>query len=644
MKGIALAGAVVIGLFAPAFAQADVESLTVDTTSDSGALTACTAAAADCSLRGAASVANDADPGTDVDTIDFDTTIFDGSEAVPGEATIVLADAVGFTDSVVVQANCAGQAAQPCVGIDGPDDDNALAVTEGSFTMRRVAIFGTLFQGIFYAGFADGLTLSANWFGLRLNGNPSGNGVGVNVTAGNADIGSASASPNVFGANGIGLFIFTASDVVVANNRFGQTPGGTLAANTDADIMITGNGGGDDPTDITIGGEPNATAACDGSCNVLAAAGGAGSGGVNLFGDGSAGLSSTASDVQITGNHIGLDTDGTSATGTGTLVPVGAADQVTVSDNHLAGGLFGITAGSTAEDLVVEGNSLGTDSAQTTVLDGASVASIFVNSNLVTPTAVRDNLVTQDSAVQALVVGNTAATVDGNQVGLPGDPGSGGQTGISAQGVGHTITGNSVSETTDDAIDLTDASTTEVSGNSIGEGGPIGGDAISIGAASGNSSGNTIGSDKKSGANVIADTAGSAIKIAGDGQDLNAILMNLGASDDFFVDLEGSDGPGNGATGPNAGIESPKVKKVKKDEVSGTGVPGAEVWVYRTKSGSGDFPESLKKLIGTKNVKNDGSWKLKPDSKIKGKHVITALQVDQNDNSSELAKGKKIKK
>ena len=78
-------------------AQADVDTFFVDTTSDA-ALTACTRAAGDCSLRGAFANADDGDAVTDTDSIIFDATIFDGVETVPNEKTVVMASRRLVTD------------------------------------------------------------------------------------------------------------------------------------------------------------------------------------------------------------------------------------------------------------------------------------------------------------------------------------------------------------------------------------------------------------------------------------------------------------------------------------------------------------------------------------------------------------------
>ena len=86
--------------------------------------------------------------------------------------------------------------------------------------------------------------------------------------------------------------------------------------------------------------------------------------------------------------------------------------------------------------------------------------------------------------------------------------------------------------------------------------------------------------------------------------------------------------------GPNNGINPPKVKKVKEKVVSGASdYPSAEVWVYRTSSVAGVFPDSLSKFLGTATVKADGTWKLK--RKIKKSWVV--------DRTSERHDGERLR-
>ena len=628
---------------APAAAQADEDFFVVDTTSDSGALTACTGAAGDCSLRGAFTNADDAD-ATDADTIVFDATIFDGVETVPGEATIVLASGLASDENLILGTSCSSTS--PCAGIDGPFGENAIGVNDGSFSMNGVAIFGTTGggAGLFKGTAGDSLSLVNNYFGLKLDGTASGNERGVTLSSGNAQIGGVGSAPNYFAANLTGLQVFTADNVTVQGNVFGVRPNGVVEANTASDIDLASNALNDGPQNITIGATPNdSTPACDDGCNVIAAAGGFTSRGIEFTTQGS---DAASGNVTIQGNHIGLNAAGTASTGTGILVAVASGDGVTVEGNHLAGGALGVTAGSSAEGVAIKDNSIGTNSAETAVVDGAQASSIFLNSFSADPALVQGNLVAQDpvNTQEAITIGNAGATIDENQIGIEGVANSGGGIGVSLTGNDHLVEENTIVETSGDAIVLRNAVGNTIAANTIGIGDDgIAGEGIEIAGPPSTSLSNVIGGETVARANTFDGVTGDAIRLVGDTQDQNRIQVNLGSSNGLFVDLEGDDGEGNGATGPNAGIEAPKVKKVKKEEVSGEGVPGGEVWVYRSRSDKKEVPSGLKKLLGTKNVKNDGTWKFKPDKKIKGKHVITALQADDIGNSSELSKGKQPK-
>ena len=655
MRGRAIGAAALVGaIFLASAGQAhagvvgDNDTFFVDTTSDSGALTTCSPVTPDdCSLRGAFVSADDGDPDTATDSIIFDATIFDGNEAVPGEATVVMASAGVSTDeNLNLQALCSNT--QPCAAIDGPPADIAIRSQNGTLSMRGVAIFDTGLTGLQHSNGAEGLTLTNNWFGLKLDGTVDGNDVGVYLAGPNADVGVTGQPANVFAGNRLGLQMvgLDATSINVQSNLFGvKSDGSTVAANTGTDIDISGNMANQAPSDVLIGGAPNATAACDEGCNVIAAGGsGASPRGIDLSASSGAGFTSTASNVDITYNHIGVNAAGTGATGVGTLVAVGSADNIGVKNNRMAGASSAVFAGSGADSLNVEANSIGASADGTSVLDGTS-SSVFVDSSPTAPASIKDNLVVMDSGVNTPITAfGQGAAVNGNQIGVPGVAGSGGGVGIGVIGSSHTIEGNSVMETLGHGILLFDTTGSAVADNEIGVGGSVDGAGIAVMRDESGSVGNAIGSNDPDLANRFGHTGGDAILITGAEQDQNQILANLGGPvNGFMVDLEGTDGPGNGATGPNNGINPPKVKKVKEKVVSGASDhPSAEVWVYRTCSVAGVFPDCLSRFLGTATVKADGTWKLK--RKIKKNWVVAALQNDTTGNGSEFTKGRKRKR
>jgi hypothetical protein len=643
-RGFAIAALVVASTcFTAGEARADIDTLFVDTTSDSS-LTACTVAANDCSLRGAFANVDDGDLATDTDSIFFDATIFDGVETVPNEKTVVMASSGLVTDENL-NLQALNSATHPSAGIDGPPGDIAIKVQDGVFDMRGIAIFDGN-TGLQHSNTADGLTLKNDWFGLKLDGTPAGNQVGAYIAGPAADVGDPASTGNVFAANQAGLRLFGngAQDIDVLNNRFGVKADGTVAANTLADIDIAGNVANQAPSNVDIGPFPgNATPACDEGCNVIAAAGTGATPGINLRGNLNPGETSTASNITIQNNHIGVNPAGTAATAgaAGDLIAVGAADGVIVNGNRIAGGVSAVNAGSEANDLLVEANTIGANADGTAVIDGTSNSAIAVSSSPTGPADIINNTIAADAAIDAMTVRGDGAEITSNRIGLPGVAGSGGFIGMRVEGSNHLIQGNSVGNVSGGAIFLTEITAAEVKQNEVGEIGPVGGSGISINSGPGSSTGNAIGSNDPNLANVFGDIGGDAIMIEGDGNDGNQILANVGGdAGGLFIDLEGAPGPGNGLQGPNQGVEAPKVKRITAKSISGTAGPSGQVRIYRSGSSKGKFPRGLKKLIGTKTVKPDGTWKLKPGGTIKKSWVITTNQTDSAGNGSELSKGK----
>ena len=304
-RGLAGTAATLVALALPPAASADVDDLLVDTTSDDVALDDCTATAADCSLAGAFERAADGDPAEDTDKIDFDPAIFDGTQV---SATIELAAPLVANDALDLGLNCVLD--KPCVGIDAPPTGNAISIQEGPFRMNGLAIFNAVSQGIFFGAFTDDVQVENSWFGLELDGTVSGNQVGLNVTGNDTKIGGIDESDrNVFVGNEIGIRLFGGPiDTKIRGNLFGVRPNNALAGNSIADIQLQGNFAGTGPSGTVIGGAPNETPECDGACNVIGATGGVSSDGLDLASE-NAGTSS-ATDIEIRGNHIGLRAGG----------------------------------------------------------------------------------------------------------------------------------------------------------------------------------------------------------------------------------------------------------------------------------------------------------------------------------------------
>ncbi len=326
----------------------------VDTTSDN-ALTACTGGAGDCSLRGAFTNANDGDPASDTDLLLFDAIHLRRSETVAGDATVVMpGSGVTCDENLNLQTTCS-TTSPVCGRSTGHPADIAISATNGRFQMNGVALFGSGRPRPLSTTTGDGLTLFNNWFGLTLDGTPSGNETGLFIAGPSADVGTVGSTGNVFAANEVGIQMFgnAAQDIDVLNNRFGVKADGTVAANTFADIDIAGNIANQAPSNVEIGPvfRERDAGLRRGLQRHRRGGRGAAPRGVNLSAGRNPDDTSTASNVTIQNNHIGVNAAGTGATGTGALVAAGAADDVTVRGNRMAGGVSAVDAGSGAEDL-----------------------------------------------------------------------------------------------------------------------------------------------------------------------------------------------------------------------------------------------------------------------------------------------------
>ena len=115
-----------------------------------------------------------------------------------------------------------------------------------------------------------------------------------------------------------------------------------------------------------------------------------------------------------------MNAAGTASTGaTGTLVAVGAADNVAVANNRMAGGRSAVIAGPDAETVNIEANKIGLNAGDSDVLDGTSNTSININSdNVDNPISAVNNMIGMDVAQPVGVLG-TGGVVNDNQIGLP---------------------------------------------------------------------------------------------------------------------------------------------------------------------------------------------------------------------------------
>ena len=350
--------------------RASAASYVVDTTADdiAVALTACTGAAADCSLRGAIADANGSGPG---DTITFDTAVFTGGPGTP--TAIIIADPLpalsggddtidgGATRSVLVDGTnetptfpclTVASAANVITNLQFTDciagillnnslsDNNVLGpgnvIFDNSFGIQTsvASATGNLIKGNFIGTTADGTAAHGS----------GGNDTGVHIGSGSNTIGGTSVADRniISGNNGAGLRI---QDNVVDNDVFGNYIGTDVTGTVDLGnptglILQTASF-----TDIggTLAGQPNLIS---------------GNSGINV------GVQQNSSNNRIVNNTIGPNITGSGASmtngGTGILI-VNGSDNNEITGNLISDNSAGILIqDSNTNGNIVRGNFIGT--------------------------------------------------------------------------------------------------------------------------------------------------------------------------------------------------------------------------------------------------------------------------------------------
>jgi CSLREA domain-containing protein len=592
--------------------------------------------------------------GSGTDSIEFSGAVFNGTH--PG-STIGLVSANGnlpaITETVTIDGcSATPNSAQPCVGIERAVGSGALTVFD--VNANNVAVAGvaiTTPNGIptRTQDNVTGFTLKNSWYGTKLDQTAVGTGT-VTILGNGAVIGGDGGAPgtgpadrNVFAGTGsstIPSLRIQGDNNQVRGNYFGVMPdGATLAfilTSSPADQIVVQSAG---TTSIgnSIGGTIDSGSAteCDDACNVIAGANGSG---IDLEGGGT-----PAGTTTVAGNHIGLDKTGTLDRGNGSAgISVGGADNVTIGGvtaptrNLISGNAIqGIDTGAGSTGLVVGFNFIGLNLAGTAAIPNDVQGAVINGGGTFSANRLGGTVSAPTSG--GLVIGNAAGggstTARGNVIGI----GTGGED------VGLPGTGISVN---------TFSASTDIGGPGIGEGNVIGNmravgsSAIGISADDSTVRGNLIGVDSDgttprpndgTGIQLVSDadnaqiggtTAGSentvsnnaldAIEIVGDGTDLNAVLRNRGSgngtggtpANNLFLDLTGTDGSGNGATGPNNAIETTNIVTANSQTISGnTNVnPGDVVRVYRTNTAAGQGVKDIVAFAGSAIVDGSGNW------------------------------------
>ena len=389
-------------------------------------------------------------------------------------------------------------------------------------------------DGIEIGSSGTGNLVTGNYIGTNSTGtglltplNTGNGGGGLNISGSSNIIGGTSAAErNVIAGNGWGISITGASGNVVQGNYIGTNASGTLGlANTIEGVRISGTATGN-----TIGG----TAA--GSGNVIAS---------NQTGVLITGTQATGNFVQ--GNLIGTDATGTIDLGNasdGVLISGGAKNNIVggtavgarnvISGNNSNG--VDITGTGTTGN-IVQGNYIGTSAGGMgdlgNNLDGVHIASSATGNTIGGTTPAARNVIsgngvsgTSSDGIEITGAGSTGNIVQGNYIGVDatgaaplGNSGTGIRVGSGANFIGGTASGagNVISGNAVDGIEIAASSGNLVQGNYIGTNASGTTDVGNgqVGIWLNNAANNTIGGAAPGARNVISGNAWSGIDATG---------------------------------------------------------------------------------------------------------------------------------
>ncbi len=373
---------------------------------------------------------------------------------------------------------------------------------------------------------AAGTLVIGDLVGTSLDGKTAfpNTGDGVKITAGSATIGGTSgAGDTISGNSGAGVHVVGTSGALIAGNLIGVSGSGNAAlGNALGGVIVDGS------TGVTIG-----------VGNVIA-------------GNAVVGVAflNSANNGLVTGNTIGLGSDGSTLLGQPIGVRLDASSGVSVGGltaltrNLISGNATGVSvSGTTVNDLVF-GNYLGTNStglagkANTTA--DLAIASGSSGTTVGGTAAGSGNLV--DSSAVGLSIAGSSNVAIGNSIGLGADGSTalGNSQGIVISGASNTIGSagassfNVIVNSSSQGVQITGGSATSniVSGNLIGLlfNGTAAANATGV-QISGGASGNTVGGASAGTGNTISRNTGNAVLISGASANLVAgNLVGLGTS------------------------------------------------------------------------------------------------------------------
>jgi hypothetical protein len=568
----------------------------------------------DCSLRAAIEAA-DADPGTAVDEIHFEPSVFEGRVGVDEIEPTPALPPIEHPLAIEGEICATPPPARPCVGLIAPSGEPGLIVDSPEVTVTGLAIGGGS-DGIEVTDAAAGFVAKGNWLGMKLDGtaNPIQRaGIFLEPGSEGARIGEGEATRNVFVHSKVGVFIDGSSHDKIQGDYIGVGPSGEGAASVEVGVRIVDAEGppAAKAEDNEVGGTLTAPQAstpnCDGPCNVIATDNSGLGLGVDLAGEGVVGVEAASGPTRIRGNFIGLAANGEATVGensvgvwaapTASGCTTGPAD-VTVGGtsptetNYIESGTYGIFSEG-AENFSALGNAIGI-AADGGPGDSPIFAGIALCASGVTePALVADNaiLLGADGFGIESVYGEARITdnrILGSQVGV--------FTIGPSEGRGDLIQGNSISSPDTVGVRILNQSNTVI-GNSIDNAGDWG---IEL---EGEADHNRIGGDSPGEANDIDRSQSGAIVIDGIESTRNEVAANTGSGNSgAFLQLIGE----STDEAPNGGIKPPPLTVVQQSSGTGTAKPGATVRIFRKASAEGG---ELGALLDVVTADAGGNWK-----------------------------------
>src|SRR3954451_14787396 len=669
-------------------------TFTVDTTADTN-LTACTAAANDCSLRGAI---NDVNAGAGGATIAFNI-------AAPGVQTIALTSDLptitkpvtinGYTEpgSLANTSQTGPINATPLIAIDG-ENKKTLVLSGGSSTGRGLVIYDAGDAAITLQTNGNNNILG-NFLGTSptggepvadpgINGDLNRNiGPGVKILSGSNDvIGGATADRNVLSGNGdpnkrnngsleVGVQIAGGHGHTVDQNLIGTDKAGTARVeNLDGGVWANGfNPGapvGDEIHDVTIGG----TGALSG--NVIS---GNANHGIEFNGGGAGN--------KVLKNRIGTDYTGTAAlsnNGQGGIEDLDS-EGLTIGDANGNGNLI---SGNASYGLylfganhTIQGNKIGTNLAATAAIpngtagiqlqgpDAVTIGGTAANArNLISGNT--GNGIASDTVQHSTIQGNFIGTNADGTAAIPNLQGginlAGGDTNLiggAAAGAGNVISGNDHFAILLQPPEGTVNDNNEVLGNLIGTKAdgtgalPNDGHAIIISAGLHN----VIGRPGQG--NKIVNNTGDAVSIEGGvglGQDNetgnsvrgNSIDSNGRIGIDLSPDGVNANDSGDGDSGPN-GLQNfpvidsatPSASTVIAGTLNSKASTTYTIDFYEVSacdaSGNGEGQTWLGSTQATTDGNGNASWSQTVSRTVPTDHFVTATATDPDGSTSEFS-------